>query len=155
MVHTLFPLLPTAAITADLQRTGSVETTVDNVNRAGGLPMPVTTMPSSYQPNSSGKHIQYCNLLQRYKLEGYHLIKDTLSEPPKVWETDALKRQEALKKRKEYMVLQARKKLLERQEPQSIDPLPLYPQEPPAQRQPTGGSVTIDSKETTTPTCAP
>lgn len=39
MVRAMFPDVPTAAIQADLQRTGSVETTVDNALRDGGLPM--------------------------------------------------------------------------------------------------------------------
>lgn len=39
MVRAMFPDIPTAAIQADLQRTGSVETTVDNALRDGGLPL--------------------------------------------------------------------------------------------------------------------
>lgn len=39
MVRAMFPDIPTAAILADLQRTGSVETTVDNALRDGGLPL--------------------------------------------------------------------------------------------------------------------
>lgn len=39
MVRAMFPDVPTAAIQADLQRTGSVETTVDNALRDGGLPL--------------------------------------------------------------------------------------------------------------------
>ena len=35
----MFPDIPTAAIQADLQRTGSVETTVDNALREGSLPL--------------------------------------------------------------------------------------------------------------------
>lgn len=39
MVRAMFPDIPVAAIQADLQRTGSVETTVDNARRDGGLPL--------------------------------------------------------------------------------------------------------------------
>lgn len=39
MVRAMFPDIPTAAIQADLARTGSVETTVDNALRDGGLPL--------------------------------------------------------------------------------------------------------------------
>ena len=39
MVRNVFPNIPVAAIVADLQRTGSVETTIDNALRDGGLPL--------------------------------------------------------------------------------------------------------------------
>lgn len=47
------------------------------------------------------------NLVQRYKIDVQK--QDAEAEPPKVWEGSPEKRQEALKKRKEFMVLQARK----------------------------------------------
>ncbi|KAI8338580.1 hypothetical protein BC941DRAFT_469685 [Chlamydoabsidia padenii] len=127
MVRALFPDVPTAAIQADLQRTGSVETTVDNALRDGGLPLPAT--PTASQPgspslnntsstssSSSRKPTNYDSLLQRYKLDTEKLAQEELVEPPKVWEQDAAKRQDTLKKRKEFMVLQARKKLMEQQQ---------------------------------------
>ncbi|SAL96975.1 hypothetical protein [Absidia glauca] len=126
MVRAMFPDVPTAAIQADLQRTGSVETTVDNALRDGGLPMPAT--PTTSQPgspslnntssSSSRKPTNYSSLLQRYKLDTDRLAQDELTEPPKVWEQDAAKRQDTLKKRKEFMVLQARRKLMEQQQKQ-------------------------------------
>lgn len=39
MVRNVFPNIPTAAIVADLQRTGNVERTIDNALRDGGLPL--------------------------------------------------------------------------------------------------------------------
>ncbi|KAF1807614.1 hypothetical protein FB192DRAFT_1272078 [Mucor lusitanicus] len=117
MVRAMFPDIPTAAILADLQRTGSVETTVDNALRDGGLPLP-SPMPSqqgspnsnatnnSSSASSSRKSPSHPNLVQRYKID---VQQDTDQEPPKVWEASPDKRQEMLRKRKEFMVLQARK----------------------------------------------
>ncbi|KAI8878984.1 hypothetical protein K501DRAFT_325759 [Backusella circina FSU 941] len=116
-VRAMFPDIPTAAIQADLQRTGSVETTVDNALRDGGLPLPPPT-PSSPSSNtgspagsSNRKTPNHPSLIQRYRIDE---TKDTV-EPPKVWESSPDKRQEMLRKRKEYMVIQARKKLLDQQ----------------------------------------
>jgi coupling of ubiquitin conjugation to ER degradation protein 1 len=47
------------------------------------------------------------NLVQRYKIDVQK--QESEEEPAKVWEASPDKRQEALKKRKEFMVLQARK----------------------------------------------
>lgn len=127
----MFPDVPTAAIQADLQRTGSVQTTVDNALRDGGLPLvrfvwilinailnsiqPAPVVSQQGSPNasnsssgsSSRKSPSHPNLVQRYKID----VKESSSseEPPKVWETSPDKRQEMLRKRKEFMVLQARK----------------------------------------------
>ncbi|CEG66492.1 hypothetical protein RMATCC62417_03063 [Rhizopus microsporus] len=120
MVRAMFPDIPVAAIQADLQRTGSVETTVDNALRDGGLPLPpsasptTTTTTTNNQPSSSstGRNSpNHANLVQRYKIDVDHV--NEAQEPPKVWETNPDKRQEMLKKRKEYMVLQARKRMME------------------------------------------
>lgn len=134
MVRAMFPDVPTAAIQADLQRTGSVETTVDNALRDGGLPLVSTwgnwlflfsfktktvqqpppvanSQQNSPNANASGsssrKSPSHPNLLQRYKID---VQKEALEEEPaKVWESSPDKRQEMLRKRKEFMVLQARK----------------------------------------------
>ncbi|KAI8354555.1 hypothetical protein EDC96DRAFT_566767 [Choanephora cucurbitarum] len=122
-VRAMFPDIPTAAIQADLQRTGSVETTVDNALRDGSLPLPpssttnsptmnTSTSSSSTNARSSPSHP---NLVQRYKID-VQKEKELEQEPPKVWEASPDKRQEMLKKRKEFMVLQARKKLMEQQQ---------------------------------------
>ncbi|ORE01992.1 hypothetical protein BCV72DRAFT_309535 [Rhizopus microsporus var. microsporus] len=123
MVRAMFPDIPVAAIQADLQRTGSVETTVDNALRDGSLPLPpsasptittTTTTTTNNQPSSSstGRNSpNHANLVQRYKIDVDHVSE--AQEPPKVWETNPDKRQEMLKKRKEYMVLQARKRMME------------------------------------------
>lgn len=75
-------------------------------------PSPPATQSQSSNTSSSSTATQktptYSNLLKRYHIDESRDGED-LVEPPKVWETDAQKRQEMLRKRKEYMVLQARK----------------------------------------------
>ncbi|KAG2226708.1 hypothetical protein INT45_001055 [Circinella minor] len=125
MVRNVFPNIPVAAIVADLQRTGSVETTIDNALRDGGLPLPPPVTPPSPPSNSNGsssssgaqKPSNYTNLMNRYKIDAE--TKDSSSEPEepaKIWENSPDKRQETLRKRKEFMVLQARRKMLEKQQ---------------------------------------
>jgi coupling of ubiquitin conjugation to ER degradation protein 1 len=63
---------------------------------------------TSGQSSSAASAVTQSNLLQRYNLES-KLSSDDGPEPPKVWETDAQKRQEMLRKRKEHMILQARR----------------------------------------------
>ncbi|KAI8371353.1 uncharacterized protein BYT42DRAFT_548237 [Radiomyces spectabilis] len=135
MVRAMFPDIPIPAIVADLQRTGSVETTVDNALRDGGLPLWVNMRRQPSVPSSSGsstpganggdsgsstgastKSASHLNLMQRYKLDTKDVDSEALAEPPKVWESSPEKREEMLRKRKEFMVLQARKKLQEQQQ---------------------------------------
>ncbi|KAF8925739.1 hypothetical protein BGZ58_000517 [Dissophora ornata] len=123
-VRAMFPHIPTAAIHYDLQKTGSVEQTCDNILRDGALPMPPAPRPitppaassSSTSGSSSGASQSVNgNLVQRFKLQEA-VEKDIVpDEPSKVWGDNAQKRQEVFKSRKEYMVLQARKRYLEQE----------------------------------------
>lgn len=47
--------------------------------------------------------------MQRYNINDDAAMRNLEEEPPKVWEESPEKRQEALRKRKEFMVLQARR----------------------------------------------
>lgn len=62
--------------------------------------------PSTTNSRKSPSHL---NLVQRYKLDVQQDQNGLAEEPPKVWESSPDKRQEMLRKRKEFMVLQARK----------------------------------------------
>ncbi|KAF9912813.1 hypothetical protein EC991_008676 [Linnemannia zychae] len=127
-VRAMFPHIPTAAIHYDLQKTGSVEQTCDNILRDGTLPMPpaprpqtppivattLTTASGSSTGSSSGSnHATNGNLVQRFKLQEAVEKNIVPDEPTKVWADSAEKRQEVFKSRKEFMVLQARKRFLE------------------------------------------
>ncbi|GJJ68881.1 coupling of ubiquitin conjugation to ER degradation protein 1 [Entomortierella parvispora] len=122
-VRAMFPHIPTAAIHYDLQKTGSVEQTCDNILRDGSLPMPPAPRPATPptpSPSNSGagsssgaSHSVNGNLVQRFKLQSAVEQNIVPEEPSKVWGDSAEKRQEVFKNRKEFMVLQARKRFLE------------------------------------------
>ncbi|KAF9922887.1 hypothetical protein FBU30_006984 [Linnemannia zychae] len=127
-VRAMFPHIPTAAIHYDLQKTGSVEQTCDNILRDGTLPMPPAPRPqtppttattsvapsgSSTGSSSGSNHTVNGNLVQRFKLQDAAEKNFVPEEPSKVWADSAEKRQEVFKSRKEFMVLQARKRFLE------------------------------------------
>jgi len=149
-VQDMFPHINHAAIVTDLQRTGSVDITIENILRDGGLPMPppvvvralATTSSSPSSSSSSGASFAASStpsLVQRYRLQEKVTQDAPVEEPPKVWEVSADKRQENLTQRKEFMVLQARKKYLEQQQkkdesdvikglPSSSRPQDVYPE---------------------------
>ncbi|KAJ2959093.1 hypothetical protein NQZ79_g5382 [Umbelopsis isabellina] len=124
-VRAMFPNITVPAIRASLQTTGSVEITIEQALRDGTLPMPANVTPPR-SPSSGNRNNQYTSgqssssvmgakqndLVSRYGLESR---VDNLEspEPPKVWESDVQKRQEMLRKRKEHMILQARRKMQE------------------------------------------
>ncbi|KAK3847168.1 MAG: hypothetical protein J3R72DRAFT_432042 [Linnemannia gamsii] len=123
-VRAMFPHIPTAAIHYDLQKTGSVEQTCDNILRDGTLPMPpaprpqtpptaATTSAAASGSTTGSSHATNGNLVQRFKLQEAADKNIVPDEPTKVWADSAEKRQEVFKSRKEFMVLQARKRFLE------------------------------------------
>ncbi|KAF9160470.1 hypothetical protein DFQ27_007495 [Actinomortierella ambigua] len=142
-VKSMFPHIPTAAIHYDLQKTGSVELTCENVLRDGTLPMPPSPRPTT-PPSASGSTIgrnggvgsstgaagssssatasgsssssQNASLVHRYGLTEQASRNYVPDEPNKVWADTAEKRQEIFKNRKEFMILQARKRMMEEQE---------------------------------------
>ncbi|CAG8461475.1 639_t:CDS:2 [Paraglomus brasilianum] len=91
-VCAMFPNIPPAAVQFDLQKTGSVEVTCDNILQNGGtLPMPPAAIPQ-----------------QPFQLEEAVAKNAAPEEPPRTWEQTAEKRAEILRKRKEAMILKAR-----------------------------------------------
>ncbi|KAK3817243.1 MAG: hypothetical protein J3Q66DRAFT_339339 [Benniella sp.] len=127
-VRSMFPNIPVEAIQYDLQKTGSVEQTCENILRDGTLPLPPrpsrpasatfnsppTPTPTAGSSSGSSQSVNG-NLIQRFKLQDAadkNLVPD---EPSKVWGDSSEKRQEVFKSRKEFMVLQARKRYLEQQ----------------------------------------
>jgi FixJ family two-component response regulator len=95
----MFPHISSEAIENDLAVTGSVEETCENILTGRiVIPMPVPTTGSSSSSFSSKPFAPVT-------------LSDALTpaaEPPKEWESDAAKRAENLRKRKEFMVQQAR-----------------------------------------------
>ncbi|CAG8770481.1 1741_t:CDS:2, partial [Acaulospora morrowiae] len=125
-VCAMFPNIPQASIQYDLQKTGSVEVTCDNILQNGGSlpPPPVATsfaIPSTSQASSSStstsvnSSLTQQSLIDRYKLQEAVNKGLVPSDPPKKWETTPERRQELLQQKKDAMVLQARERYLEQQ----------------------------------------
>ncbi|KAI9207661.1 uncharacterized protein BJ171DRAFT_493330 [Polychytrium aggregatum] len=103
-VLSMFPHFPRQVVEADLGQTGSVERTIENIlsNRlvAPPPPEPVGSSPSPTKASLA---------------ESIDFSKPAV-EPPRVWEQTPEGRQANLRARKEFMVRQARAKLLEKQQ---------------------------------------
>ncbi|CAG8572197.1 8744_t:CDS:2, partial [Racocetra persica] len=118
-VCAMFPNIPPVAVQYDLQKTGSVEVTCDNILQHGGLPLPPPTVASSFavpstshasSSTTSGINVSvtHQSLVDRYKLQDAVKKGIVPPDPPKTWEATPEKRQELLQKKKDAMILQAR-----------------------------------------------
>ncbi|KAJ2907451.1 hypothetical protein GGI21_003875 [Coemansia aciculifera] len=141
----MFPDIPEAAIRADLARTGSPAVTSDNILRNGGsLPLPPATQAEQRAEAAASRSTEAANERQvaaapglfgavtastGVSLNATHSPLATRlrvskavdsaplpAPPPKVWEADSEKRADILRKRKEFMLMEARKKYQERQD---------------------------------------
>ncbi|KAJ2845363.1 hypothetical protein IWW36_004811, partial [Coemansia brasiliensis] len=145
-IQAMFPDIPEPAIRADLARTGSPAITSDNILRNGGtLPLPPATRAeqraevqvnlgthtviSNSESNqtvgsSSGVILNtaYSPLVNRVRVSKDSDLKPLPEQPPKVWEIDSEKRAEVLRQRKEFMLLEARKRYLEKKAKSSVEP---------------------------------
>ncbi|KAI9504675.1 hypothetical protein GGI26_002146 [Coemansia sp. RSA 1358] len=147
-IQAMFPDIPEAAIRADLARTGSPAITSDNILRNGGtLPLPPATRAeqnantvgngSARNTNAGGErqngdapagaastgillNTTQSPLVSRLRIPKDANIDEELLAPPKVWESDSEKRANILRKRKEFMLMEARKKYLEKQRSASL-----------------------------------
>ncbi|KND05028.1 uncharacterized protein SPPG_00707 [Spizellomyces punctatus DAOM BR117] len=116
-VLSMFPAFPRSTIEADLARTGSVEQTCENI-LTGVLVPPPQPIPSSSTGSSSSSTLSKSTGTPSHAALST-LINDTnapLSEPPRMWEQTAEAREKSLRARKEYMLRQARQKMLEKQQ---------------------------------------
>ncbi|KAI8318935.1 hypothetical protein GQ54DRAFT_299737 [Martensiomyces pterosporus] len=150
-IQSMFPDIPEAAIRADLARTGSPVITSDNILRNGGtLPVPLETARADQPAERSETPIAGANvagarhgtgaaaaaaaassgvslnaaqspLVNRLRISKNSDTEPLPPAPPKVWESDADKRADVLRKRKEFMLMEARKKFLEKQNKKAAD----------------------------------
>ncbi|KAJ2799298.1 hypothetical protein H4R21_003598 [Coemansia helicoidea] len=141
----MFPDISEGAIRADLARTGSPTITSDNILRNGGtLPPPPPPPPPTLagqraealaataeaRDNATGSRGMetatasssgiMLNAAQSPLVSRLHVAKSLDAgplppQPPKVWESDSARRAEILNKRKEFMLLEARKRYLDKQ----------------------------------------
>lgn len=137
-VKTLFPHIPDASISYDLQRSGSVEATCERILNEGGLPAPpagffgaagnrtntanvdahrnispATSPATASAPSKTPTKSP--SLISRYGLQSKITSPDASpnSSPNATagWATTAAERAKILKERKERMILEARMKL--------------------------------------------
>ncbi|KAF0417049.1 CUE domain protein Cue1/4 family involved in ER associated protein catabolism predicted [Gigaspora margarita] len=126
-VCAMFPNIPPVAVQYDLQKTGSVEVTCDNILQHGGLPLPPPTVASSFaipstshassSSTTSGINVPvtHQSLVDRYKLQDAVKKGIVPPDPPKTWESTPERRQELLQMKKDAMILQARERYLQKQ----------------------------------------
>lgn len=120
VVQTIAPQLTRGQIRMDLERTGSVELTMERYMETGNLPFPSgeSATTQTYQPDIS-EHSQVPkkepeNLINKYGLKSK--IKDDGDEGIDVidenkWGSSKEERTSLLNKKREEMILQARKRL--------------------------------------------
>ncbi|OMJ29811.1 Coupling of ubiquitin conjugation to ER degradation protein 1 [Smittium culicis] len=129
----VFPGIEEEAVRYDLRKTGSIQQTTENILRLGGtLPMPPQervpqhaagtstsnggnqgqqTNNRSHPSTSSSNNKSSVDLIQRLSINPEAEI---VEKPENKWEADPELRALNFNKKKEYMVLQARKKFLEK-----------------------------------------
>ncbi|KAK9239849.1 hypothetical protein V1525DRAFT_396937 [Lipomyces kononenkoae] len=131
VVQSIAPTLTVEQIRYDLERTGSVELTIDRILAEGGLPLPPNAQPEAPQPqpspSSAAAKGPYSDLIARYKLQTKLHNDIDLDQPDGTnpgststvavkkakWSQSKEERQEMLRQQRENMILRARRKLEE------------------------------------------
>ncbi|MDI1488723.1 MAG: hypothetical protein OHK93_007999 [Ramalina farinacea] len=126
-IANMFPQIPRRDIMWDLQRTGgSVAGTTERILGRGGLDTPPPTFqptnipsPGAVRPSTGTAQQQskqeYVDLIKRYKLEGKLGREAEVQEgSSRTWSANSDERQAALQRRREEMVLNARRKMEEK-----------------------------------------
>ncbi|WFD24420.1 hypothetical protein MEQU1_003120 [Malassezia equina] len=141
VVKSMFPHVPEASIRYDLMVSGSAEVTCDKILQQGYLPPPPDGFPGadeaprpapqeSASPPSTESETPAsappANLITRYHLE--ERLADSSSQKdasamPTAWSDNANDRQKSLEERKAQMILQARRRMAQRQRQQGSAPV--------------------------------
>lgn len=124
VVQTMAPQLTPEQIRYDLERSGSVQATVERFLSEGSLPFPpgYVAPPEPAQapgPSGSGSGVRSrngVNLIKKYGLENRvntpEAEEEETEKPSKMkWSQSKEERQQMLKKQREEMILKARRKL--------------------------------------------
>ncbi|SHO79330.1 Uncharacterized protein MSYG_3680 [Malassezia sympodialis ATCC 42132] len=130
VVKSMFPHVPEASIRYDLMVSGSAEVTCDKILQQGYLPPPPDGFPGAdeaqrpaveepvQQSTETEPPTAPANLITRYRLEGRLADTDTSSAISTAWSDNANDRQKSLEERKAQMILQARRRMAQRQNQQ-------------------------------------
>lgn len=117
VVQAIAPQLTPGQIRYDLQRSGSVEATIERFMETGTLPVPPGEAPVAPANDSHGhsapvKNVN-TNLIDKYNLK--NKISDDNEQPEEsktgTWGSSTEERENILSKRREEMILKARKRL--------------------------------------------
>lgn len=110
VVQAIGPQLTPGQIRYDLEKTGSVEATIENFMQNGTLPFPPGEHPES--PANSGPDPETeTSLIEKYKLHDKLNQEEWAELDGKRWGGDKDERASLLTKRREEMILKARKRL--------------------------------------------
>ncbi|KAH3669021.1 hypothetical protein WICMUC_005120 [Wickerhamomyces mucosus] len=114
VVQSLAPHLTVSQIRYDLQRTGSVQETVDRILSEGTLPFPAGETPrpaiAEVDERNTVSKIKPENLLKRYGIDENQEIMPE-SSGSNTWANSADARSKTLQEKKAEMILRARKRL--------------------------------------------
>lgn len=123
VVQTIAPNLSVEQIRYDLERTGSVETTVERYLAQGDLPTPPNTQPrprsetpTSNKPKKTGSLAARYNITEKDDEEFSE--KHATPEKPK-WSQSKEERQNQLRKQQQEMILRARQKFKQKDQESS------------------------------------
>ncbi|KAH3678299.1 hypothetical protein WICPIJ_008849 [Wickerhamomyces pijperi] len=111
VVQSLAPHLHVEQIKYDLQKTGSVQITVDRILAGDSLPFPPNYRPPPVTTNSNPvpNNIKAENLMKKYGVDEF--ASTGLEKPENKWLDSADKREKNLLDKKKEMILKARKRL--------------------------------------------
>lgn len=114
IVQAIGPQLTESQIRLDLQRSGSVEATVNNYMENGNLPFPEGESAPQPQPVDSHNippSTVSLNLLEKYGLTEDEAVEGTPEETKGKWGASKEERSTFLEKKRKEMILNARKRL--------------------------------------------
>lgn len=117
VVQAIAPQLTPQQIRYDLQRTGSVEVTIENFMETGTLPFPPGESPNVHLDEDSEGHNHAPtstadpNLIAKYHLESKVNEDVEDSQNKGKWASSKEERSDILSRRREEMILKARKRL--------------------------------------------
>lgn len=114
VVQALGPQLTPEQIRYDLERSGSVEATVNRFLENGDLPFPPgyrAPAPVVEQNHNIPPSTVSLNLLEKYGIDPEQSVIDLKEENSQSWSSDKLERSSNLNKKRQEMILNARKRL--------------------------------------------
>lgn len=115
VVRAIAPQLTPLQVRFSLERTGSVEATVEEYMENGSLPFPPGETPMSPTSETETHNVAPLgvleNLIEKYGLDLNGSHNEDVTEVSGKWGKDKNERQQLLKRRREEMILKARRRM--------------------------------------------